>query len=173
MQVPSKEDLYKNQFHIEFLTVDGEWKRFDTFTFYEFDRAVNLVIKRFLKTETDHRLIDNDGKVVALLERDVLQLSLGLGEPFETLHTIDEIAEILNESKEIIEINLATGMKRMRDICDQEKLRQQNEDAYNEIRLQMHNRVIKKLRLLKEEWGLENISQVTERIMLAFFKNDI
>tara|TARA_B100001093_G_scaffold429073_1_gene424148 strand:+ start:937 stop:1302 length:366 start_codon:yes stop_codon:yes gene_type:complete len=68
MQVPSKEDLYKNQFHIEFLTVDGEWKRFDTFTFYEFDRAINLVIKRFLKTETDHRLIDNDGKVVALLD---------------------------------------------------------------------------------------------------------
>ena len=107
------------------------------------------------------------------LERDVLQLSLGLGEPFEILHTIDEIAEILNESKEIIEKNLATGMKRMRDICDQEKLRQQNEDAYNEIRLQMHNRVIKKLRSLKEEWKLENISQVTERIMLAFFKNDI
>ena len=107
------------------------------------------------------------------LERNVLQLSLGLGEPFEILHTTDEIAEILNESKEVIEKNLATGMKRMRDICDQEKLRQQNEDAYNEIRLQMHNRVIKKLRSLKEEWKLENISQVTERIMLAFFKNDI
>ena len=107
------------------------------------------------------------------LERDVLQLSLGLGEPFEILHTTDEIAEILNESKEVIEKNLATGMKRMRDICDQEKLRQQNEDAYNEIRLQMHNRVIKKLRSLKEEWKLENISQVTERIVLAFFKNDI
>ena len=107
------------------------------------------------------------------LEKDIMQLSLGLGEPFEILHTTDEIAEILNESKEVIEKNLATGMKRMRDICDQEKLRQQNEDAYNEIRLQMHNRVIKKLRLLKEEWELENISQVTERIMLAFFKNDI
>ena len=107
------------------------------------------------------------------LERDVLQLSLGLGEPFEILHTTDEIAEILNESKEVIEKNLATGMKRMRDICDQEKLRQENEDAYNEIRLQMHNRVIKKLRSLKEEWKMENISQVTERIMLAFFKNDI
>ena len=107
------------------------------------------------------------------LERNVLQLSLGLGEPFEILHTIDEIAEILNQSKEIIEKNLATGMKRMRDICDQEKLRQENEDAYNEIRLQMHNRVIKKLRSLKDEWKLENISQVTERIMLAFFKNDL
>ena len=107
------------------------------------------------------------------LERNVIQLSLGLGEPFEILHTTDEIAEILNESKEVIEKNLATGMKRMRDICDQEKLRQENEDAYNEIRLQMHNRVIKKLRSLKDEWKLENISQVTERIMLAFFKNDI
>ena len=107
------------------------------------------------------------------LEKKVLQLSLGLGEPFEILHTTDEIAEILNESKEVIEKNLARGMKRMRDICDQEKLRQENEDSYNEIRLQMHNRVIKKLRSLKEEWKMENISQVTERIMLAFFKNDI
>ena len=68
MKVPSEKELYKNQFHIEFLTVDREWKRFDTFTFYEFDRAVNLVIKRFLKTETHHRLIDKDGKVIVLLD---------------------------------------------------------------------------------------------------------
>ncbi len=54
-----------------------------------------------------------------------------------------------------------------------EKSRQENEDAYNEIRLQMHNRLIKKLRSLKEEWKLDNISQVTERIMLAFFKDNI
>ena len=107
------------------------------------------------------------------LEKKVLQLRLGLGEPFEILHTTDEIAEILNESKETIEKNLATGMKRMSDICNQERIKQENEDAYNEIRLQMHNRVIKKLRSLKDEWKLENISQVTERIMLAFFKNDI
>ena len=107
------------------------------------------------------------------LERDIMQLSLGLGHPLQKAHTSDEIAEILNMSKEVIEKNLATGMKRIRDICAQERLRQENEDAYNEIRLQMHNRVIKKLRLLKEEWKLENISQVTERIMLAFFKNDI
>ena len=68
MQVPSKEELYKNQFHIEFLNIDGDWKRLDTFTFYEFDRAVNLVIKEFLKTETHHRLVDKDGKVVVLLD---------------------------------------------------------------------------------------------------------
>ena len=107
------------------------------------------------------------------LERDVLQLSLGLREPYEIMHSGDEIAEILNESKEIIEKNWATGMKRLRKISQQEKSKQENEDAYNEIRLQMHNRIIKKLRSLKEEWKLDNISQVTERIMLAFFKNEL
>ena len=107
------------------------------------------------------------------LERDVLQLSLGLGEPYEIMHTIDEISELLNESKETIEKNWETGMKRLRDISQKEKLRQENEDAYNEIRLQMHNKLIKKLRSLKEEWKLDNISQVTERIILAFFKNDL
>ena len=64
-------------------------------------------------------------------------------------------------------------MKRLRDIAQKEKLRQENEDAYNEIRLQMHNKLIKKLRSLKEDWELDNISQVTERIMLAFFKTDL
>jgi len=108
-----------------------------------------------------------------LLERDILRLSLGLGESYEIMHTNDEIAEILNETKETIEKNWSNGMKRLRDVSQKEKLRQENEDAYNEIRLQMHNRVIKKLRSLKEEWKLENISQVIERIMLAFFKNDI
>ena len=108
-----------------------------------------------------------------LLERDILRLSLGIGESYEIMHTNDEIAEILNETKETIEKNWSNGMKRLRDVSQKEKLRQENEDAYNEIRLQMHNRVIKKLRSLKEEWKLENISQVTERIMLAFFKNDI
>ena len=108
-----------------------------------------------------------------VLERDILRLSLGLGEPYEIMHSCDEIAEILNESKEIIEKNWATGMKRLRDISQKEKSRQENEDAYNEIRLQMHNRLIKKLRSLKEEWKLDNISQVTERIMLAFFKDNI
>ena len=110
-----------------------------------------------------------------LLERDILRLSLGLGESesYEIMHTNDEIAEILNETKETIEKNWSNGMKRLRDVSQKEKLRQENEDAYNEIRLQMHNRVIKKLRSLKEEWKLENISQVTERIMIAFFKNDI
>ena len=108
-----------------------------------------------------------------LLERYILRLSLGLGESYEIMHTNDEIAEILNETKETIELNWSNGMKRLRDVTQKEKLRKENEDAYNDVRLQMHNRVIKYLRSLKEEWKLENISQVTERIMLAFFKNDI
>ena len=108
-----------------------------------------------------------------VLERDILRLSLGLGEPYEIMHTNDEISELLNESKETIEKNWEMGMKRLRDISQKEKLRQENEDAYNEIRLQMHNKLIKKLRSLKEEWKLDNISQVTERIILAFFKNEI
>ena len=108
-----------------------------------------------------------------LLERNVLRLSLGLVEPCEIMHTNDEIAELLNESKETIEMNWLNGMKRLRDISQKEKLRQENEDAYNEIRLQMHNKLIKKLRSLKEDWELDNISQVTERIMLAFFKTDL
>jgi len=107
------------------------------------------------------------------LERDILKLSLGLGEPFEVLHTIDEIAEILNESKEIIEKNLSTGLKRMRNNSENERLKQENEDAYFEIRLRMHNRLIKKLRSLKDEWKLDNTSQVAERIFLAFFKNEL
>ena len=108
-----------------------------------------------------------------VLERDILRLSLGLGEPYEIMHSSDEIAEILNKPKEIIDKNLAMGISRLGKIHLQEKEKQENEDAYSEIRLQMHNHLIKKLRSLKKEWKLDNISQVTERIMLAFFKNDI
>ena len=108
-----------------------------------------------------------------VLERDILRLSLGLGEPYEIMHSCDEIAEILKKPKELIDKNWATGMKRLGDIVREEKSKQENEDAYSEIRLQMHNHLIKKLRSLKEEWKLDNISQVTERIILAFFKNDI
>ena len=108
-----------------------------------------------------------------VLERDILRLSLGLREPHEIMHSCDEIAEILNKPKELIDKNWATGMKRLGDIVREEKSKQENEDAYSEIRLQMHNHLIKKLRSLKEEWKLDNISQVTERIILAFFKNDL
>ena len=108
-----------------------------------------------------------------VLERDILRLSLGLGEPYEIMHSSDEIAQILNKPKELIDKNLAMGISRLGKIHLQEKEKQENEDAYSEIRLQMHNHLIKKLRSLKEEWKLDNISQVTERIILAFFKNDL
>ena len=108
-----------------------------------------------------------------VLERDILRLSLGLGEPYEIMHSSDEIAEILDKPKELIDKHWATGMKRLSDILREEKSKQENEDAYSEIRLQMHNHLIKKLRSLKEDWKLDNISQVTERIILAFFKDDL
>ena len=88
-------------------------------------------------------------------------------------YTTEEIAEKLNKPKKTIDKYHASGIKRLSDIYQEEKLRQENEDAYSEIRLQMHNHLIKKLRSLKEEWKLDNISQVTERIILAFFKNDL
>ena len=106
-----------------------------------------------------------------IIERDILKLFFGLEESVS--HTSEEIAEKLNKPKKTIDEYHASGMKRLSDIYQEEKLRQENEDAYSEIRLQMHNHLIKKLRSLKEEWKLDNISQVTERIILAFFKNDI
>ena len=61
----------------------------------------------------------------------------------------------------------------IKELSSSDKEKAENEDAYNEVRLQMHNKLIKKLRSLKKEWKLDNISQVTERIILAFFKNDL
>ena len=138
------------------------------------DKNKVVPIRKNKKPEIDSlEFISKQIESFPSLERDVLRLSLGLGEPYEIMHTIDEISELLNESKETIEKNWETGMKRLRDITQKEKVRKENEDAYNEIRLQMHNKLIKKLRSLKEEWKLDNISQVTERIILAFFKNDL
>ena len=138
------------------------------------DKNKVVPIRKNKKPEIDSlEFISKQIESFPSLERDVLRLSLGLGEPYEIMHTNDEISELLNESKETIEKNWEMGMKRLRDISQKEKLRQENEDAYNEIRLQMHNKLIKKLRSLKDDWKLDNISQVTERIILAFFKNDI
>ena len=106
-----------------------------------------------------------------ILEKDILKLTLGLEESVS--YTTEEIAEKLKKPKETIDKYHASGMQRLSDIVQEEKSKQENEDAYSEIRLQMHNHLIKKLRSLKEEWKLDNISQVTERIILAFFKNDL
>ena len=115
--------------------------------------------------------ISNTIESFPIIERDILKLFFGLEESIS--YTSEEIAEKLNKPKKTIDKYHASGMKRLSDIYQEEKLRQENEDAYSEIRLQMHNQLIKKLRSLKEDWGLENISQVTERIILAFFKNDL
>ena len=108
------------------------------------------------------------------LERDILKLTMGLDNlDNRVMYESYELSEQLNQPKEKIDKALASGLKRLRDIFQKEKIKAENEDTYNEIRLQMHNKLIKKLRSLKEEWELDNISQVTERIILAFFKNDL
>ena len=85
---------------------------------------------------------------------------------------------IVNKYQVVEKFNLSddsykTRIKRLGDIFQEEKLREENEDAYSEIRLQMHNHLIKKLRSLKDDWKLENTSQLVERIFLAFFRNEI
>ena len=105
------------------------------------------------------------------LERDILKLTMGLDN--RVMYETYDLSEQLNQPKEKIDKALASGLKRLRDIFEKEKIKAENEDIYNEIRLHMHNKLIKKLRSLKEDWKLDNISQVTERIMLAYFKNDI
>ena len=56
-----------------------------------------------------------------VLERDILRLSLCLGEPYEIMHSGDEIAEIFDKPKELIDKNLAMGMSRLGVIHLQEK----------------------------------------------------
>ena len=105
------------------------------------------------------------------LERDVLELHMGFNS--DLMYTSTHIARKLNVSEEEIDKALSNGLKRLSAIFQKDNEKAENEDAYNEVRLQMHNKLIKKLRSLKEEWKLDNISQVTERIILAFFKNDL
>ena len=105
------------------------------------------------------------------LERDVLELHMGFNS--DLMYTSTHIARRLNVSEEKVDKALSNGLKRLRDIFQKDKEKAENEDAYNEVRLQMHNKLIKKLRSLKKEWKLDNISQVNERIILAFFKNDL
>ena len=51
------------------------------------------------------------------LQRDILSLTLGLGDPFESAYTNKEIAEKLNQSKETIDKNLAIAIQKLSDIC--------------------------------------------------------
>ena len=87
------------------------------------DKNKVVPIRKNKKPEIDSlEFISKQIESFPSLERDVLRLSLGLGEPYEIMHTNDEISELLNESKETIEKNWETGMKRLRDITQKEKL---------------------------------------------------
>ena len=51
------------------------------------------------------------------LQRDIFSLTLGLGDPFQSAYTNEEIAEKLNQSKETIDKILAIEMQKLSDIC--------------------------------------------------------
>ena len=86
--------------------------------------------------------ISNTIESFPIIERDILKLFFGLEESIS--YTSEEIAEKLNKPKKTIDKYHASGMQRLSDIYQEEKLRQENEDAYSEIRLQMHIEINKR-----------------------------
>ena len=50
MKVPDKEFFEKNKVHLEMLTIEGEWKRLDTF--YDYSKAINHGVNKYFATHT-------------------------------------------------------------------------------------------------------------------------
>jgi len=66
--VPSKEELFKKHFNLEYQDIEGIWSVIDTFSHYEYDLAIDIGIKRFLQTHTPLRLVDQNKKIVVLFD---------------------------------------------------------------------------------------------------------
>ena len=66
--VPSKEELFKKHFNLEYQDIEGIWSVIDTFSHYEYDLAIDIGIKKFLQTHTPHRLVDQDKKIIVLFD---------------------------------------------------------------------------------------------------------
>ena len=66
--VPSKEELFKKHFNLEYQDIEGIWSVIDTFSHYEYDLAIDIGIKKFLQTHTPLRLVDQDKKIVVLFD---------------------------------------------------------------------------------------------------------
>ena len=66
--VPSKEELFKKHFNLEYQDIEGIWSVIDTFSHYEYDLAIDIGIKRFLQTHTPLRLVDQDKRIVVLFD---------------------------------------------------------------------------------------------------------
>ena len=70
--VPSQEDLFKKYFHLQYQNIEGTWTVIDTFSHYEYDIAIDIGIKKFLQSQTLHRLVDQDGNIVVLFDERLL-----------------------------------------------------------------------------------------------------
>ena len=66
--VPSKEELFKKHFNLEYQDIEGIWSVIDTFSHYEYDLAIDIGIKKFLQTHTPLRLVDQDKRIVVLFD---------------------------------------------------------------------------------------------------------
>ena len=71
MKVPDKEFFEKNKVHLEMLTINGEWKRLDTF--YDYSTAINHGVNKYFATHTAHRLVDKEGKILELFDSTLLE----------------------------------------------------------------------------------------------------
>ena len=66
MKIPSREELERNKVHLEWLSINGNWIRFDSF--YDFATAVKHGTNRYLSTGTAHRIVDNKGRIIELFD---------------------------------------------------------------------------------------------------------
>ena len=66
MNVPSRDELEKSKVHLEFITVDGEWERIDTF--YDIAKAINYGENLFSSTGTVHRLVNDNNQIIELFD---------------------------------------------------------------------------------------------------------
>tara|TARA_B100000700_G_scaffold93220_1_gene105260 strand:+ start:64 stop:264 length:201 start_codon:yes stop_codon:yes gene_type:complete len=66
MNVPSRDELEKSKVHLEFINVDGEWKRINTF--YDIAKAIKYGENLFSSTGTVHRLVDNKNRIIELFD---------------------------------------------------------------------------------------------------------
>ena len=70
--VPSQKDLFKKYFKLEYKNLEGDWCVVDTFSHYEYDLAIDIGINKFIKSQTLHRLVDQDEEIVILFDNRML-----------------------------------------------------------------------------------------------------
>ena len=66
MKIPSWQELEESKVHLEFINVDGEWKRIDTF--YDTAKAIKYGENLFRSTGTVHRLVNDKNQIIELFD---------------------------------------------------------------------------------------------------------